>query len=251
MKKFFAATIAALSVLAVAGIAGAAVGGKALPKTETPVLVVHVGMPGDGERMAPPSNEQGRERPNNNDAKNRPDERKPDNRQADDRRPGNPGNGPDGNGRGAMGIPQASELKNGGYKTVMVMIGSYADKNGNTKNSGDLEKLLKEAKSRKIEVVAVHDESSNGKNKKPTVDTKQVDTVLKYANHVVVMKNGDSIDSRMSSYARKKDIPLSTIDSARDMTPGRNDSNDRNRPQPPSPSQQQLRQRPDARQPGK
>lgn len=198
-RKIIVWAVLALSLFA--GEAYAAVGGAPLPKNAQPVLITYLG------GVSPEMRERAEQAMKNHGGHLR--------------LKGRNENGT--NGRTVMAKPQASDLAAGGYKTLVVMVGSYMEPGANPgQDSKRLEKLLNEAMIMHTRVVLVHLERPVQPVATSTLDVGRVDLLLKYANHVVVMKSGDAINARMTAYAKQNNVALSILDSPRDMMPNGN-----------------------------
>lgn len=194
MRKIALWTVLVLSFFA--GEAYAAVEGAPLPKNERPVLITRLGGVSSEVR------EQAEQAVKNHGGRLRLKAR----------------NENDANGRTVMARPQASDLATGGYRTMVVMVGSYMEEGLDPVQDGRrLEGLLNEAKALRMRVVVIHLERPNGQGGTPTLDTGRLDLLLKHTDQVVAMKSGDAINTHMIEYARKNGVALSTLDSPRDL----------------------------------
>ncbi|WP_039879612.1 DUF6305 family protein [Jonquetella anthropi] len=117
--------------------------------------------------------------------------------------------------------PKADDVEAGGFKTMVVVIGSSAKGLGASGITIDQEidrlvPMLDRAKSLGIQIVAAHIEGKARRGKPGSADERSIDTVLPYADYIVVNKESDE-DGRFTEFAHEHDIPITYLDSAMDL----------------------------------
>ena len=117
--------------------------------------------------------------------------------------------------------PKPKDIAAGGYKTILVVIGSSAKGLGASGITVDQEiervhALLAKAKELNIRIIAAHIEGKARRGNPGSADERSIDAVLPYASHIVVNKDGD-LDKKFTRFAEEHDIPISYLDNAMDL----------------------------------
>lgn len=117
--------------------------------------------------------------------------------------------------------PQPDDLEKGGYKTMIVVIGSSAKGLGASGITIDeeiarLDKMIVKAKELGIQVIAAHIEGKARRGKPGSADERSIDAILPFADQIVVNKEGDR-DSKFTNFATEHNIPITYLDNAMDL----------------------------------
>lgn len=117
--------------------------------------------------------------------------------------------------------PKPEDLASGGYKTMLVVIGSSAKGLGASGITIDqevarLDTMMAKAKELGIQVIAAHIEGKARRGKPGSADERSIDAIAPLAQHIVVNKEGDE-DGKFAKLAAEKKIPLTYLDSAMDL----------------------------------
>lgn len=117
--------------------------------------------------------------------------------------------------------PKPEDLEKGGYKTMLVVIGSSAKGLGASGITIDqeierLNAMMAKAKELKIQIIAAHIEGKARRGKPGSADERSIDAILPGADHVVVNKEGDE-DGKFTKFAEEHKIPITYLDSAMDL----------------------------------
>lgn len=187
--KFAIAMTALIFCLVTGGAANAAVSGAALPKASEPLLITNAGQ-GPGSKMARLLMVRA------NVVSEMAHEAE----------------------------PQPADLVKGGFKTMVVVIGSSAKGLGASGITIDqeverLDKLMEKAKALKIQVIAAHIEGKARRGKPGSADERAIDAILPYASHIIVVKDGDDVDHKFTDFGKSKNIPVTYLDAALDLEP--------------------------------
>lgn len=118
--------------------------------------------------------------------------------------------------------PKPEDLEKGGYKTMVVVIGSSAKGLGASGITIDqeidrLNAMMAKAKELKIQVIAAHIEGKARRGKPGSADERSIDAILPGASHIVVSKEGDA-DGKFTDFAKEHNIPITYLESAMDFT---------------------------------
>lgn len=118
--------------------------------------------------------------------------------------------------------PLPADLEKGGFKTMVVVIGSSAKGLGASGITIDqeverLDKLMEKAKTLKIQIIAAHIEGKARRGKPGSADERSIDAILPYASHIIVVKDGDDVDSKFTDFGKAKKVPVTYLDSALDL----------------------------------
>ena len=117
--------------------------------------------------------------------------------------------------------PKPEDLAKGGYKTMLVVIGSSAKGLGASGITIDqeverLNAMMAKAKEMGIQVIAAHIEGKARRGKPGSADERSIDAILPFADHIVVNKEGDA-DGKFTKFAGEKNVPITYLDSAMDL----------------------------------
>lgn len=117
--------------------------------------------------------------------------------------------------------PKPEDLEKGGYKTMLVVIGSSAKGLGASGITIDqeierLNAMMAKAKELKIQIIAAHIEGKARRGKPGSADERSIDAILPGADHIVVNKEGDE-DGKFTKFAEEHKIPITYLDSAMDL----------------------------------
>ncbi len=117
--------------------------------------------------------------------------------------------------------PKPEDIAGGGYKTILVVIGSSAKGLGASGITIDqevdrLHAIMEKAKELNIQVVAAHIEGKARRGKPGSADERSIDAILPYAAHIVVNKEGD-LDKKFTRFGEEHNIPVSYLDNAMDL----------------------------------
>ena len=117
--------------------------------------------------------------------------------------------------------PKPEDLEKGGFKTMLVVIGSSAKGLGASGITIDqeidrLEKMMEKAKEMGIQVIAAHIEGKARRGKPGSADERSIDAILPGADHIVVNREGDE-DGKFTRFAEEHKIPITYLDSAMDL----------------------------------
>jgi hypothetical protein len=118
--------------------------------------------------------------------------------------------------------PQPEDLEAGGFKTMIIVIGSSAKGLGASGITIDqeiarLEKMTTKAKELGIQIIAAHIEGKARRGKAGSADERSIDAILPYASHIIVMKEGDDVDHKFTNFGQEHDIPVTYLDAALDL----------------------------------
>ncbi len=117
--------------------------------------------------------------------------------------------------------PKPADLKAKPYKTMFVVIGSTAKGLGASGITIDQEierltAVMAEAKTLKIQIVAILLEGKARRGKPGGADERCIDAIAPLASYLVVKKDGNE-DGRFDVIAKKSGAPLTIIDDAMDF----------------------------------
>lgn len=117
--------------------------------------------------------------------------------------------------------PKPEDLAAGGFKTMIVVIGSSAKGLGASGITIDqeierLDAMMAKAKELGIQVIAAHIEGKARRGKPGSASERSIDAIVPLADHIVVNKDGDE-DGRFTTLAKEKNIPITYLDSAMDL----------------------------------
>lgn len=117
--------------------------------------------------------------------------------------------------------PKGEDLVSGGYKTMIVVIGSSAKGLGASGITIDqeierLDSMMAKAKELGIQIIAAHIEGKARRGKPGSADERSIDAIIPLADQIVVNKEGDA-DSKFTNLAKEKNIPITYLDSAMDL----------------------------------
>lgn len=117
--------------------------------------------------------------------------------------------------------PKPEDLIAGGYKTMIVVIGSSAKGLGASGITIDqeidrLDAMMAKAKELGIQVIAAHIEGKTRRGKPGSAGERSIDAIIPLADHIVVNKEGDA-DGKFTNLAKEKNIPITYLDSAMDL----------------------------------
>lgn len=118
--------------------------------------------------------------------------------------------------------PKPADLKAKPYKTMFVVIGSTAKGLGASGITIDqeierLNAMIAEARSLRIQIVAVLLEGKTRRGKPGGADERCIDAIAPFATYLVVKKDGNE-DGRFDAIAKKTGAPLTFIDDAMDFS---------------------------------
>jgi hypothetical protein len=118
--------------------------------------------------------------------------------------------------------PQPADLKTKPYRTLMVVLGSTAKGLGASGITIDqeidrLNAMIAEAKTLKLQIVAVLLEGKSRRGKPGGADERCIDAIAPFATYLVVKKDGNE-DGRFDAIAKKSGAPLTIIDDAVDFS---------------------------------
>jgi hypothetical protein len=118
--------------------------------------------------------------------------------------------------------PQTEDLETGGFKTMIVVIGSSAKGLGASGITIDqeiarLEKMTTKAKELGIQIIAAHIEGKARRGKAGSADERSIDAILPCASHIIVMKEGDDVDHKFTNFGKEHNIPVTYLDAALDL----------------------------------
>ncbi len=117
--------------------------------------------------------------------------------------------------------PSADDLKSGGYKMVLVVIGSSAKGLGASGITIDdeiarLGVLMEECKKSGIPVIAAHIEGESKRGKPGSADERSIEAIAPYAQGFIVKSDGN-FDGLFTEWAKKNGAPLTIIDETLDL----------------------------------
>jgi len=117
--------------------------------------------------------------------------------------------------------PRPDEIKAGGFKMIMVVIGSSAKGLGASGITIDdeidrLEKIMESAKQDGIKVIACHIEGKTRRGKPGSADERSIDAIAPYACAFVVKRDSNE-DGRFTDLAKANNAPLTVIDETLDF----------------------------------
>ncbi|EFC90648.1 conserved hypothetical protein [Dethiosulfovibrio peptidovorans DSM 11002] len=117
--------------------------------------------------------------------------------------------------------PTPEDILSGGYKTVLVMIGSSAKGLGASGITIDdeidrLGAIMETCKKEGIQVIAAHIEGKARRGKPGSADERSIDVVAPYAQGFIV-KNDSDWDGRFTDLAEANGAPLTIIDETIDF----------------------------------
>lgn len=117
--------------------------------------------------------------------------------------------------------PKLEDLEKGGFKTILIVIGSSAKGLGASGITIDQEVdrltlLMEKAKEMGIPVIAAHIEGNARRGKPGSADERSIEAILPFASHIVVNKDGDQ-DKKFTFFAEQHSIPITYIDNAMDL----------------------------------
>nr|WP_321500454.1 DUF6305 family protein [uncultured Dethiosulfovibrio sp.] len=117
--------------------------------------------------------------------------------------------------------PSADDLKAGGYKMVLVVIGSSAKGLGASGITIDdeiarLGVLMEECKKSGIPVIAAHIEGESKRGKPGSADERSIEAIAPYAQGFIVKSDGN-FDGLFTEWAKKNGASLTIIDETLDL----------------------------------
>ena len=117
--------------------------------------------------------------------------------------------------------PKPEDLESGGYKTVLVVIGSSAKGLGASGITIDqeierLNALMAKAKELNLQVIAAHIEGKARRGKPGSADERSIDAILPFASHIVVNREGDE-DGKFTKFAEEHNVPITYLKSAMEL----------------------------------
>ncbi|NCC96661.1 MAG: hypothetical protein EOM02_07450 [Synergistales bacterium] len=117
--------------------------------------------------------------------------------------------------------PSADDLKSGGYKMVLVVIGSSAKGLGASGITIDdeiarLATLMEACKKDGIPVIAAHIEGQARRGKPGSADERSIEAIAPYAQGFIVKSDSNS-DGLFTEWAKKNGAPLTVIDETIDL----------------------------------
>lgn len=117
--------------------------------------------------------------------------------------------------------PKPEDLVAGGFKTMIVVIGSSAKGLGASGITIDqeivrLDAMMAKAKELGIQVIAAHIEGKARRGKPGSADERSIDAIIPLADQIVVNTEGDT-DGKFTNLAKEKNIPITYLDSAMDL----------------------------------
>ncbi|EFB89831.1 hypothetical protein HMPREF7215_1457 [Pyramidobacter piscolens W5455] len=117
--------------------------------------------------------------------------------------------------------PKPEDLVAGGFKTMIVVIGSSAKGLGASGITIDqeivrLDAMMAKAKELGIQVIAAHIEGKARRGKPGSADERSIDAIIPLADQIVVNTEGDA-DGKFTNLAKEKNIPITYLDSAMDL----------------------------------
>ncbi len=117
--------------------------------------------------------------------------------------------------------PTTEDIISGGYKMVLVMIGSSAKGLGASGITIDdeiarLNAIMETCKKEGIPVIAAHIEGKARRGKPGSADERSIDAIAPYAQAFIVKKDSDE-DGRFTSLAEENGVPLTVIDETMDF----------------------------------
>ncbi len=117
--------------------------------------------------------------------------------------------------------PSPEDILAGGYKMVLVVIGSSAKGLGASGITIDeeilrLNAIMETCKKEGIPVVAAHIEGQARRGKPGSADERSIDAIAPYAKAFVVKKDSDA-DGRFTELAKQNGVPLTIIDETIDF----------------------------------
>ena len=117
--------------------------------------------------------------------------------------------------------PKPEDLVAGGFKTMIVVIGSSAKGLGASGITIDqeierLDAMMAKAKELGIQIIAAHIEGKARRGKPGSADERSIDAIIPLADQIVVNKEGDE-DGKFTTLAKEKNIPITYLDSAMDL----------------------------------
>lgn len=117
--------------------------------------------------------------------------------------------------------PTAEDIASGGYKMVLVVIGSSAKGLGASGITIDdeiarLGVIMEACKKEGIPVVAAHIEGQARRGKPGSADERSIEAIAPYAKAFIVKSDGNS-DGLFTEWAKKNGAPLTIIDETIDL----------------------------------
>lgn len=117
--------------------------------------------------------------------------------------------------------PKVADLQKKAYKTMFVVMGSTAKGLGASGVTIDqeidrLNAMMAEARKQKVQIVAILLEGKTRRGKPGGADERCIDAIAPLANYLVVLKDGNE-DGRFDAIAKKSGAPLTLIDASMDF----------------------------------
>lgn len=117
--------------------------------------------------------------------------------------------------------PWSEDIKAGGFKMIMAVIGSSAKGLGASGITIDdeiarLEKIMGEAQKDGLKIIACHIEGKSRRGKPGSASERSIDAIAPYASAFIVKKDSNE-DGRFTELARKNGVPLTIIDETLDF----------------------------------
>lgn len=117
--------------------------------------------------------------------------------------------------------PWEEEIKAGGFKMIMVVIGSSAKGLGASGITIDdeiarLDRIMKSSKQDGLKIIACHIEGKTRRGKPGSADERSIDAIAPYASAFIVKKDSDE-DGRFTELAKTNGVPLTVIDETLDF----------------------------------
>ncbi|MEA4876984.1 MAG: DUF6305 family protein [Aminobacterium sp.] len=117
--------------------------------------------------------------------------------------------------------PWPEDIKAGGFKTIMVIIGSSAKGLGASGITIDeeitrLDKIMESAKADGLQIIACHIEGNTRRGKPGSADERSIDAIAPFA-HAFIVKKDSNEDGRFTELAKTNGVPLTIIDETLDF----------------------------------
>lgn len=117
--------------------------------------------------------------------------------------------------------PTPEDLKEKGYKSLFVVIGSSAKGLGASgitiaEEIERLNAMIDEAKNLDMQIVAIHIEGESRRGKPGSANEQSIDAIAPHADHIIVVKASNK-DGRFNDIAESNDIPLTILDQPMDF----------------------------------
>jgi len=117
--------------------------------------------------------------------------------------------------------PTIEDIKNGGYKTILVVVGSSAKGLGASGITIDdevarLVKVMEGCKEAGVQVIVAHIEGKARRGKAGSANERSIDAVAPYAQAFIVKSDSD-LDGRFTKLAEANNAPLTVIDETLDF----------------------------------